>query len=57
MRPVAPDGYQAPGQIDEYIVLDVDGTTGIYDLTYWPDTPQEFVEQMRADLDTATYSQ
>ena len=47
---------QGPGQIDEYWVLDVDGVAVIFDLTYWPGTPQDYIDEMRAVVESATYS-
>jgi hypothetical protein len=47
---------QGPGQIDEYWVVDVDGVVVPFDLTYWPDTPQDAIDDMRAMVESATFS-
>jgi len=55
---VATDGarfHQGPGQIDEVWVVDVDGTLVFFDAGYFADTPAEYVEEMRAMVESATF--
>ena len=47
--------HQGPGQIDEVWVVDVDGTLFLFDARYFPDTPAEDVEEMRAMVESATF--
>ncbi len=51
----APRFHQGPGQIDEVWVVDVDGTLVFFDAGYFPDTPAEDVEEMRAMVESATF--
>lgn len=47
--------HQAPGQIDEFWVVDVDGAIAVLDATYRADTPAEWVEEMRSIARSATF--
>lgn len=47
--------HQAPGQIDEVWVVDVDGTLVFFDAGYFAATPAEYVEEMRAMVESATF--
>lgn len=47
--------HQGPGQIDEFWILDVDGSIVILDATYRPDTPADLVEEMRSIAESATF--
>lgn len=47
--------HQGPGQIDEVWVVDVDGTLVFFDAGYFADTPAEYVEEMRAMVESATF--
>jgi len=46
---------QGPGQIDEFWILDVDGTTVILDLMYGPATPAALIDEARALAESATF--
>ena len=46
---------QGPGQIDDLWVVDVDGLIVVLDGTYYADTPQNAVDEMRAILQSATF--
>jgi hypothetical protein len=48
---------QGPGQIDEFWVLDVDGRPVMLDLTYWPDTPQEVIDEIYAVVESVTFGE
>lgn len=56
---VALDGptrsQQAPGQIDEFWILDVDGAIAVLDATYGPATPAELINEVRAIAESATF--
>lgn len=47
--------HQGPGQIDEVWVVDVDGTLVFFDAAYFAATPAEYVEEMRAMIESATF--
>jgi len=47
--------HQGPGQIDEFWVLDVDGRPVAFDLSYWPDTHQEVIDEMYAIVESVTF--
>lgn len=47
---------QGAGQIDELWILDVDGRIVILDATYSPAAPDELVEEMRAMVESATFT-
>ncbi len=47
--------HQGPGQIDEVWVVDVDGTLIFFDAGYFAATPAEYVEEMRAMVESATF--
>lgn len=47
--------HQGPGQVDELWILDVDGAIVIIDAMYRPNTPGEFIEEMRAIAESATF--
>jgi hypothetical protein len=46
---------QGPGQIEEVWAVDVDGQIVILDGLYYPDTPQNAVDELRAILASATF--
>ena len=46
---------QGPGQVDEFWIVDVDGTTVILDLMYSPATPPDLIEEGRALAESATF--
>jgi hypothetical protein len=46
---------QGPGQIDEFWVVDVDGVPVVLDLTYWPDTPQDVVDDLHAMAESLSF--
>ena len=46
---------QGPGQIDEIWILDVNGSIVIISAVYRPDTPTEFVEEMRSIAQSASF--
>jgi hypothetical protein len=47
--------HQDPGQIDEVWVLDVDGELAIIDWTYYADTPQADLDELRAIVDSIDF--
>jgi hypothetical protein len=49
--------HQGPTQIDEFWVLDVDGTPVLLDLAYWPETPQEVIDEMYAIVESVTFGE
>lgn len=49
-------GHQAPGQIDTFWIVEVDGAIVIIDAMYRGDTPAERIEEMRAIAESATFS-
>lgn len=46
---------QAPGQVDEMWILDVDGVIVILDATYGPNTPGALVDEVRSIAESATF--
>ena len=44
-----------PGQIEEVWAVDVNGLIVVLVGTYYPDTPQDAVEELRAILASATF--
>lgn len=56
-----PERYaQGAGQIDEFWVVDVGDSDGrregmLFVLIYWPDTPQDVIDEMRAIVESATF--
>jgi hypothetical protein len=50
-----PPGPQDPGQIDQYWFVDVEGSIVFIDAWYYPDTPDETVEEMQAIVESATF--
>jgi hypothetical protein len=48
--------HQAPGQIDTFWIVEVDGAIVIIDAMYRGDTPAERIEEMRAIAESATFS-
>jgi hypothetical protein len=46
---------QAPGQIDQLWVLDVDGTLTVIDAGYYAGTPPELVDEMRTIIESTTF--
>ncbi len=56
--PERPSRYhQGPGQIDEFWVVDVNGVPVAFDLIYWPDTPQDVIDDMHAMVESATFGE
>ena len=51
----APSSHQGPGQISEVWVVDVDGRLVYFDAGYFAATPAEYVEEMRAIVESATF--
>jgi hypothetical protein len=47
--------HQGPGQVDELLIVDVDGAIVIFDAMYRPDTPPELIEEMRSIAESATF--
>ncbi|MGI8829672.1 MAG: hypothetical protein ACR2I5_07900 [Candidatus Limnocylindria bacterium] len=47
--------HQAPGQIDEFWIVDRNGVLAIFDLTYYEGTPQTDIDDMRAIVESATF--
>ena len=47
--------HQDPGQIDEVYIVDVDGVLAIIDTAYYPGTPAEHVEELRAVVESITF--
>jgi hypothetical protein len=45
-------GYGGPGRIEEFWILDVDGTRLVVEATWTPDSPRKNVAEMRAILDS-----
>jgi hypothetical protein len=54
----APQRFQqGPAQIDEFWVLDVDGRPVALDITYWPDTPQQVIDEIYAVVESVTFGE
>jgi hypothetical protein len=49
--------HQGPGQIDEFWVMDVDGVPVVIDLTYFPDAPQQVIDDFHAMAESATFGE
>lgn len=49
--------HQGPGQIDEVWAIDVDGHLVILDWAYYEETPQTVVDELRAIVESATFSE
>ena len=47
--------HQGPGQIDEFWVVDVAGVPVVLDLIYWPDTPQDVVDDLHAMAESLAF--
>lgn len=47
--------HQGPGQIDEVWVVDVNGVPAIIDWTYYEDTPQSVVDELRAIVESIRF--
>ena len=47
--------HQGPGQIDDFWIVDVEGSIVIIDAMYRPDTPLETIDEMRALAESATF--
>ncbi len=47
--------HQGPGQIDEMWIMDVNGRIALLDGAYYPDTPQNAVDELHAILRSATF--
>jgi hypothetical protein len=47
--------HQGPGQIDDFWIVDVEGSIVIIDAMYRPDTPPETIDEMRALAESATF--
>jgi hypothetical protein len=45
-------GYEAPGQIEEFWILEVDGTRLMIAATWYPESPPQDIAEMRAILDS-----
>jgi hypothetical protein len=55
-QPTVPSRYhQGPGQVDELWILDVNGAIAVIDAMHRPDTPTQFIEEMRAIAESATF--
>ncbi len=55
VRSSRPERYaQGPSQIDEIWVVEVNRVRVLFDLAYWPDTPQDVIDEMRAIVASAT---
>ncbi len=48
-------GQGGPGRIDQFWILDVEGSIVNINTWYWPDTPDEYVEEMQAIVESATF--
>jgi hypothetical protein len=46
---------QGPGQIDEVWIVDVDGLLVVLDWTYYADTPQSVVDEVRAIVESTVF--
>ncbi|HEX2883993.1 MAG TPA: hypothetical protein VHQ42_05410 [Candidatus Limnocylindria bacterium] len=46
---------QGPGQVDELMILDVDGSIVILDAVYSPATPPDIIDELRALAESATF--
>jgi hypothetical protein len=46
---------QGPGQIDDLVILDVNGATVVIDMMYRPDTSDQLVDEMRGIVESATF--
>jgi hypothetical protein len=47
--------HQGPGQVDEFWILDVDGSIAIIDAMYRPNTPTALIQELRAIAESATF--
>lgn len=47
--------HQGPGQIDDLVILDVNGVVVVFDTGYYAATPAEVVDQIRAIVESATF--
>ena len=47
--------HQGPAQIDEFWIVDVDGSIAVLDATYRADTPDQLIEDMRGIVESATF--
>lgn len=45
-------GYAGPRQVEEFWILDVDGTRLMIQASWFPDSPQQDIDEMRAVLDS-----
>jgi hypothetical protein len=52
---VAERTQQGPGQIDDFVILDVNGATVVIDMMYRPDTSPQIVDAMRGIVESATF--
>ena len=58
VRSSEPERYaQGPNQIDEIWVVEVNRVPVLFDLAYWPDTPQDVIDEMRAMVASATFGE
>jgi len=48
--------HQAPGQIDEFWIVNVDGQLVAFDLAYYAATPQHVIDEMHAFVTSATFA-
>lgn len=47
--------HQGPGQIDDLVILDVNGVVVVFDTAYYAATPAEVVDEIRAIVESATF--
>ena len=45
-------GYESPGQIEEFWILDVDGFRLMIQATWFPESPPQDIAEMRSLLDS-----
>lgn len=58
VRSSQPERYaQGPTQIDEIWVVEVNRVPVLFDLAYWPDTPPDVIDEMRAIVASATFGE
>ena len=47
--------HQGPGQIDDLVILDVNGVVVVFDTGYYAGTPAEVVDEIRGIIESATF--
>jgi hypothetical protein len=47
--------HQGPGQIDEFWIVDVEGSIVDIRVSYRPDTPTELIDEMHALIESSTF--